>query len=196
MYVYWFLNILDLQLSTRCCPKFRSFHFALWHSMIGLENLRHFRNQSNTKLKPTVSQSRFLRFTPTACWLRALIGSLRFYTCCDWLLNTRMQFFFFFLFTSFLSEFHCLSIGAKPSGAVLGEVVMEGNVVVFDRANQRIGFAPSNMSHPDVGQCGKRGPGKGFYWYGSVILVGCSRLTASSKLIETFQAFLSFLKWR
>nr|XP_058948271.1 beta-secretase 2-like [Pocillopora verrucosa] len=51
-------------------------------------------------------------------------------------------------------EFHCLSIGAKPSGAVLGEVVMEGNVVVFDRANQRIGFAPSNMSHPDVGQCG------------------------------------------
>ena len=83
---------------------------------------------------------------------------------------------FFFLFTSLLSEFHCLSIGAKPSGAVLGEVVMEGNVVVFDRANQRIGFAPSNMSHPDVGQCGKRGPGKGFYWYGSVILVGCSRL--------------------
>jgi len=31
---------------------------------------------------------------------------------------------------------------------------MEGNVVVFDRANQRIGFAPSNMSHPDVGPCG------------------------------------------
>ena len=43
---------------------------------------------------------------------------------------------------------------------------MEGNVVVFDRANQRIGFAPSNMSHPDVGPCGKkppRGPGKGFF---------------------------------
>ena len=42
---------------------------------------------------------------------------------------------------------------------------MEGNVVVFDRVNQRIGFAPSNMSHPDVGPCGKkspRGPGNGF----------------------------------
>ncbi|KAJ7372197.1 hypothetical protein OS493_020629 [Desmophyllum pertusum] len=51
-------------------------------------------------------------------------------------------------------EFYCLSIGPKRSGAVLGEVVMEGNVVVFDRANQRIGFAPSNMSHPDVGPCG------------------------------------------
>ena len=59
---------------------------------------------------------------------------------------------------------------------MLGEVVMEGNVVVFDRANQRIGFAPSNMSHPDVGQCGKRGPGKGFYWHGSAILAGWSRL--------------------
>ena len=35
---------------------------------------------------------------------------------------------------------------------------MEGNVVVFDRANQRIGFAPSNMSHPDVGPCGKKSP--------------------------------------
>lgn len=43
---------------------------------------------------------------------------------------------------------------------------MEGNVVVFDRANQRIGFAPSNMSHPDVGPCGKKSPkktGKGFF---------------------------------
>ena len=43
---------------------------------------------------------------------------------------------------------------------------MEGNVVVFDRANQRIGFAPSNMSHPDVRPCGKkspRGPGKGLF---------------------------------
>ena len=43
---------------------------------------------------------------------------------------------------------------------------MEGNVVVFDRANQRIGFAPSNMSHPDVGPCGKkspRGPGNSFF---------------------------------
>ena len=43
---------------------------------------------------------------------------------------------------------------------------MEGNVVVFDRANQRIGFAPSNMSHPDVGPCGKkspRGPGNGYF---------------------------------
>ena len=42
---------------------------------------------------------------------------------------------------------------------------MEGNVV-FDRANQRIGFAPSNMSHRDVGPCVKkstRGPGKGFF---------------------------------
>lgn len=48
----------------------------------------------------------------------------------------------------------------------MGEVVMEGNVVVFDRANQRIGFAPSNMSHPDVGPCGKKSPGrpgKGFF---------------------------------
>lgn len=172
MYVYWFLNILDLQLSTRFCPKFRSFHFALWHSMIGLENLRHFRNQSDPKLKPTASHSRFSRFTPTACWLRALCGFILVVIGC-WIPGCNS---FFFLFTSLLSEFHCLSIGAKPSGAVLGEVVMEGNVVVFDRANQRIGFAPSNMSHPDVGQCGKRGPGKGFYWYGSVILVGCSRL--------------------
>ena len=66
----------------------------------------------------------------------------------------------------FTSEFYCLSIGAKRSGAVLGEVVMEGNVVVFDRANQRIGFAPSNMSHPDVGPCGKKSPnrtGKGSF---------------------------------
>ncbi|XP_068743148.1 beta-secretase 1-like [Montipora capricornis] len=51
-------------------------------------------------------------------------------------------------------EFYCLSIGAKQSGAVLGEVVMEGNVVVFDRANQRIGFAPSNISHAEAGPCG------------------------------------------
>lgn len=56
----------------------------------------------------------------------------------------------------FCSEFYCLSIGAKRSGAVLGEVVMEGNVVVFDRANQRIGFAPSNISHAEVGPCGKK----------------------------------------
>ena len=54
----------------------------------------------------------------------------------------------------FSSEFYCLSIGAKRSGAVLGEVVMEGNVVVFDRANQRIGFAPSNISHAEAGPCG------------------------------------------
>ena len=33
---------------------------------------------------------------------------------------------------------------------------MEGNVVVFDRANQRIGFAPSNISHAEAGPCGKR----------------------------------------
>ena len=33
---------------------------------------------------------------------------------------------------------------------------MEGNVVVFDRANQRIGFAPSNISHAEVGPCGKK----------------------------------------
>lgn len=33
---------------------------------------------------------------------------------------------------------------------------MEGNVVVFDRANQRIGFAPSNISHVEAGPCGKR----------------------------------------
>ena len=31
---------------------------------------------------------------------------------------------------------------------------MEGNVVVFDRANQRIGFAPSNISHAEAGPCG------------------------------------------
>ena len=54
----------------------------------------------------------------------------------------------------YFSEFYCLSIGAKHSGAVLGEVVMEGNVVVFDRANQRIGFAPSNISHAEAGPCG------------------------------------------
>ena len=54
----------------------------------------------------------------------------------------------------FSSEFYCLSIGAKRSGAVLSEVVMEGNVVVFDRANQRIGFAPSNISHAEAGPCG------------------------------------------
>ena len=35
-------------------------------------------------------------------------------------------------------------------------MVMEGNVVVFDRANQRIGFAPSNISHAEAGPCGKR----------------------------------------
>ncbi|XP_031556504.1 beta-secretase 2-like [Actinia tenebrosa] len=51
-------------------------------------------------------------------------------------------------------DFHCLSIGLKPSGAVLGEVSMEGNVVIFDRANQRIGFAPSNLTHPEEGPCG------------------------------------------
>lgn len=33
---------------------------------------------------------------------------------------------------------------------------MEGNVVVFDRANQRIGFAPSNISQAEAGPCGKR----------------------------------------
>ena len=150
-----------------------------------------------SKIKTNCKSLAFLAFysycvlTPSSHWLSAVFYLL-------WLAVEYQDviLFFFFLFTSLLSEFHCLSIGAKPSGAVLGEVVMEGNVVVFDRANQRIGFAPSNMSHPDVGQCGKRGPGKGFYWYGSVILVGCSRLTASSKLIETFQAFLSFLKWR
>ena len=32
---------------------------------------------------------------------------------------------------------------------------MEGNIVIFDRANDRIGFAPSNLSHPDLGPCGK-----------------------------------------
>ena len=53
----------------------------------------------------------------------------------------------------FASEFYCPCIGAKRSGAVLGEAVMEGNVVVFDRANQRIGFAPSNISHAEAGQC-------------------------------------------
>ena len=59
-----------------------------------------------------------------------------------------------FLFDLF-SQFYCLSIGPKQSGAVLGEVVMEGNIVVFDRANDRIGFAPSNLSHPDLGPCGR-----------------------------------------
>ena len=130
-----------------------------------------------SKIKTNCKSLAFLAFysycvlTPSSHWLSAVLYLL-------WLAVEYQDviLFFFFLFTSLLSEFHCLSIGAKPSGAVLGEVVMEGNVVVFDRANQRIGFAPSNMSHPDVGQCGKRGPGKGFYWYGSVILVGCSRL--------------------
>ncbi|XP_048579990.1 beta-secretase 2 isoform X2 [Nematostella vectensis] len=50
--------------------------------------------------------------------------------------------------------FHCLSLGVKQSVGVLGEVVMEGNIVVFDRARQRIGFAPSNLTHPEEGPCG------------------------------------------
>ena len=92
MYVYWFLNILDLQLSTRCCPKLRSFHFALCYSMIGLANLRHFRNQSDTKLKPTASHSRFSRFTPTACWLRALCGFILVVIGC-WIPRCNSSFF-------------------------------------------------------------------------------------------------------
>ena len=71
------------------------------------------------------------------------------------LLHWHVQFFTAFSAFRFpSSEFYCLSIGAKQSGAVLGEVVMEGNVVVFDRANQRIGFAPSNLTHPEEGPCG------------------------------------------
>ena len=54
------------------------------------------------------------------------------------------------------SQFYCLSIGAKQFGAVLGEVVMEGNVVVFDRGNHKIGFASSNLTDPETGRpCGK-----------------------------------------
>lgn len=52
-------------------------------------------------------------------------------------------------------QFHCLSIGAKQYGAVLGEVTMEGNVVIFDREKHRVGFAPSNLTDPETGQpCG------------------------------------------
>jgi len=52
-------------------------------------------------------------------------------------------------------QFYCLSIGAKQFGAVLGEVVMEGNVVVFDRGNHKIGFASSNLTDPETGRpCG------------------------------------------
>ena len=54
----------------------------------------------------------------------------------------------------FPSEFNYVSIGAKRSGAVLSKVLMEGNVVVFDRANQRIGFASSNTSRAEAGPCG------------------------------------------
>lgn len=54
------------------------------------------------------------------------------------------------------SQFYCLSIGAKQFGAVLGEVVMEGNVVIFDRGNHRVGFASSNVTDPETGRpCGK-----------------------------------------
>ena len=54
------------------------------------------------------------------------------------------------------SQFYCLSIGAKQFGAVLGEVVMEGNVVIFDRGNHRVGFASSNLTDPETGRpCGK-----------------------------------------
>ena len=52
-------------------------------------------------------------------------------------------------------QFYCLSIGPKQFGAVLGEVTLEGNVVVFDRANHRVGFSPSNLTDPDTGApCG------------------------------------------
>jgi len=52
-------------------------------------------------------------------------------------------------------QFHCLSIGAKQYGAVLGEVTLEGNVVIFDRENHRVGFAPSNLTDSDSGEpCG------------------------------------------
>jgi len=52
-------------------------------------------------------------------------------------------------------QFYCLSIGAKQFGAVLGEVTMEGNVVIFDRANHRIGFASSNLTDIESGApCG------------------------------------------
>ncbi|XP_066914043.1 beta-secretase-like [Clytia hemisphaerica] len=52
-------------------------------------------------------------------------------------------------------QFHCLSIGAKQYGTVLGEVTLEGNVVIFDREKHRVGFAPSNLTDPDTGEpCG------------------------------------------
>ena len=52
-------------------------------------------------------------------------------------------------------QFFCLSIGAKQFGAVLGEVTLEGNVVIFDRANHRVGFTASNLTDPDTGApCG------------------------------------------
>ncbi|XP_065648136.1 beta-secretase 2 [Hydra vulgaris] len=52
-------------------------------------------------------------------------------------------------------QFYCLSIGAKQFGAVLGEVTLEGNVAIFDRANHRVGFAPSNLTDIESGAvCG------------------------------------------
>ena len=59
-----------------------------------------------------------------------------------------------FFISCLSSEFYCLSVGARQSGVVLGEVALEGNVVVFDRANKRLGFASSNISHPKSGPCG------------------------------------------
>ena len=96
---------------------------------------------------------RFLRFDCSWKALRQKTRVRRFsYVCyCTFLKFFMRNVLFCCLFSS---EFYCLSIGAKRSGAVLGEVVMEGNVVVFDRANQRIGFAPSNISHAEAGPCG------------------------------------------
>ena len=66
------------------------------------------------------------------------------------------NYLFFLFFFQYFSQFYCLSIGAKQFGAVLGEVVLEGNIVVFDRANHRVGFASSNLTDPENGAtCGK-----------------------------------------
>ena len=37
-----------------------------------------------------------------------------------------------------------------PTGTVLGAVVMEGYYVVFDRENQRVGFAKTHCLHNNI----------------------------------------------
>lgn len=62
---------------------------------------------------------------------------------------------------------------------------MEGNVVVFDRANQRIGFAPSNMSHPDVGPCGKKSPRRSSKGVFEAYVLGFVKCYSRCAMIQT-----------